>query len=85
MVCASTRSLIPTYFMDGPKGLTPHGRVVKNKFRDWGVENRGIILCQTSFMKADKGPSINYVASKSAIFDPSPPPMSSFLLSRVYM
>ena len=31
-----------------------------------------------------KGPSINYVFSKSAIFDPSPA-LSSFLLSKVYL
>ena len=42
------------------------------------VENRS-----TQKNIRDKGPSINYVVSKSAIFYPLP--LSSFLLSRVYV
>ena len=38
-----------------------------------------------SFVQYTQGPSINYVVSKSVIFDPLPPPLSSFLLSRVYV
>ena len=59
--------------------------VFTSNVEPWFITIIGVFLVQYRTVWWSKGPSINYVVSKSAIFDPLPPPLSSFLLSRVYL
>ena len=74
----------------------PMIKIIQHFMLNKGVANR---LCELyldqsnfftscnsfSYSSCYKGPSISYVVSKSTIFYLLPPPLSSFLLSKVYL